>query len=184
MSDAELERAATAPSRWIALSYVEAKKDDHFLPPRVTRVKDPSTLMGFEGLASTDLLANLYLVPGGRYLVIGGQNCLGVWDLGYNTNAGMSSDENIWTAPVDDIQDFIVHPTPDGLGIRILTYSPQYVNNLVYYTLSLSNTHSHCLGLMTPCMSSRYIPKRRLLSSPKLRSSSSTYKTKNPSVTL
>jgi len=65
MSDAELERAATAPSRWIALS--SSRNDDKVLSPRVTQVivndLQPFEDMGYWGPI---YLIKLYLVPGGR----------------------------------------------------------------------------------------------------------------------
>ena len=57
-------------------------------------------------------------------------DCLGVWDLGYVSDANMASDgesTRVWVTRVNKIDTFIVQPTPDGLGIRILTCS--YVNN-------------------------------------------------------
>ncbi|KAF8803085.1 hypothetical protein BYT27DRAFT_6743004 [Phlegmacium glaucopus] len=69
----------------------------------------------------------LYLVPRGRYLVTSGPNCLGVWDLRYVSDGDIISDgkpTTMWAATVNYIRDFVVQPTADGLGIRILTYSP------------------------------------------------------------
>jgi len=130
MSNAELERAATAPSRWIALS---SRNHDGFLPSCTTRVpKDLASLtfetMGYWG--SGDFIYP-YVVPGGRYLVISSQRRLAVWDLRYVSDGDMSSDRKpttFWTTMVKDVDGFLVHPTPDGLGIRILLYSWKYVH--------------------------------------------------------
>ena len=138
MSDAELERAATAPSRWIALSSLQVRKKE--LPPLcATRViKSPIALMCFEypGLSPEDILVDMYLVPGGRYLVARSPHCLCVWDLGYVSDGDMSSDRKptkIWATTVESMGLFFVHPTPDGLGLRILACdSPRYVSNFVY----------------------------------------------------
>jgi hypothetical protein len=137
MSVSELERAATAPFRWIALSSSKNRNPDALLPSRTTRIirnPIPSTVNDSQGLEHLDFryrqLINMYLVPGGRYLVASSCDCLGVWDLGYVSDANTSSDgesTRVWVTRVHKIDTFIVQPTPDGLGIRILTSS--YVNN-------------------------------------------------------
>jgi hypothetical protein len=196
MSVSELERAATAPSRWIALSSSKDRNTDEILPSRRSRatriINKPTPLTEINSQDLEDLkwkiqdLKNVYLVPGGRYLVAAGRyvmaagygysyKCLvGVWDLGYVSEGDMSSDgksTRVWTTRVDKIDRFIVNPTPDGLGIRILTCS--YVNNLfqdIFYCPLLT----HFLGLITFCVSSRSIPNRRPTSMQKLGSSLST----------
>jgi hypothetical protein len=88
----------------------------------------------------------MQLIPGGRYLVTGGvlddipSNLLSVWDLGYvsNTEASSTTQLTMWSAKVE-FDGCLVHPTPDGLGLRILTYS--YVNGLVYHIILLSDDH-------------------------------------------
>jgi len=146
MADAELERAATAPLRWIALSSSKARNDDGVLPPRATRfIKDPMGSIA-DGIQLPDskyldshseyVVDCLYLVPGGRYLVASGPNCLSVWDLGYVSDGMESSNGKpikIWATTVNHMDEFVVHPTPDGLGIRILTFCPPYVNNFVHH---------------------------------------------------
>lgn len=195
MSVSELERAATAPSRWIALSSSKDRNTDEILPSRQSRTtpiigkliplteNDSQDLEGLKWKIQD--VKNVYLVPGGRYLVAAGRyvmasgygyeyNCLvGVWDLGYVSDGDMSSDgksTRVWTTRVDKIDRFIVHPTPDGLGIRILTCS--YVNNV--NTSSIVHCSLILLGLITFCVSSRSIPKKRPTSMQKLGSSLST----------
>ena len=150
MSVSELERAATAPSRWIMLS---SRSVNQVLPSCTTQINnsilstvdDPQVAEDSE--IELEALEKLYLVPGGRYLVASSSTCLGVWDLGYVSDGAMTSDEKstcVWATRVNDILEFTVCPTLDGLGIRILTSS--YVNNLVY-DLSLSNALTHSLAL-------------------------------------
>ena len=168
MSDAELERAAIAPRRWIALSSSKDRTSDELLPSRSTRViYNPNALEILEreeiDVDEEDL--DPYLVPGGRYLVMRGRGCLGVWDLGYDSDEEPS---RIWVTRQGSIEGFIVQPTGDGLGIRILAHS--YVNNLISEHL---HQYSH-LGLLPLCMSSRYIRRRMTPTSiQKLRSSRS-----------
>lgn len=82
----------------------------------------------------TSTFSECYLVPGGRYLVTNCWNyCLAVLDLGYVSDGNMSMDgksKKIWATKEHYycIEDIVVHPTPDGLGIRILTHS--YVKTL------------------------------------------------------
>jgi len=150
MSLLELERAATAPSRWIMLSSSKDRNPNKLLPSRTTRITNNSIPFTLDDLT----LQNLYLVPGGRYLVASSGlsrrtcDCVGVWDLGYVFDGAMSSDEKmtkVWVTRINGLGHFIVCPTPDGLGIRILTYSDH--NSI--YTLSLfeiypqKNTHEH-----------------------------------------
>ena len=118
---------------------------------RVARLKSPLSTVDDpqvpeDSEIELETLEKLYLVPGGRYLVASSSTCLGVWDLGYVSDGAMSSDEKstrVWATRVNDILEFTVCPTLDGLGIRILTSS--YVNNLVY-DLSLSNALTHSLA--------------------------------------
>ncbi|KAF8800136.1 hypothetical protein BYT27DRAFT_6844769 [Phlegmacium glaucopus] len=110
MSMAELERAATAPLRWIVLSSKDRNNDEVLYPRRTRVIENPHALLmktlQLHHSRKLRTFTGLYLVPGGRYLVTRGLHCLGVWDLG----------------SVSDVT-LRVHPTLDGLGIRILTYS-------------------------------------------------------------
>ena len=93
MTNHELERAATAPFRWIVLSCSEDRDEDGNLPVRMARyiVKPIGTLNapphhGFLEPERFEDFTKLYLVPGGRCLVIDDTDCLSVWDLGYVSN--------------------------------------------------------------------------------------------------
>ncbi|KAF8801581.1 hypothetical protein BYT27DRAFT_7341898 [Phlegmacium glaucopus] len=130
MSVAELERAASTPLRWIALSSLKDRHNSKVLHPRRTRViEDPLALimktLQLHDFRISRRLNDLYLVPGGRYLVTISPNCVGVWDLRYVSDGDMSDDEKptMWATEINNVIGFRVHPTPDGLGIRILTYS-------------------------------------------------------------
>jgi len=146
MSVAELERAAAAPLRWIALSSSKDRDKDRCLPSRMTRVlKNPvQSMIDRLKMPRRERVFRSwrpYLVPGGRYLVINGLDCLGVWDLGYVSDSGMSPNEKppkMWATRVNHIRRFPVHPTPDGLGIRILTHcseSPDHDDALYVFEI-------------------------------------------------
>ena len=149
MSVGQLERAATTPFRWIALSSLKDTKNN--IPSHSTRRIRFDTLIrpmvdDFQYLEYSDednddsegpgrRFLNLYLVPGGRYLVALGSQNISVLDLGCASDDDMSSDRRlarVWSIRVQHIacSSYAVHPTPDGLGIRILILL--YVNNLVY----------------------------------------------------
>ena len=88
MTDHELERAATAPFRWSVLSCSEDRDEYGNLPPRMAHsvVNPIGTLIApplheFLEPERFEDFTKLYLVPGGRYLVIDGTDCLSVWDL-------------------------------------------------------------------------------------------------------
>lgn len=91
--------------------------------------------MNLRGVLGPTQLGDLYLVPGGRYLVIIGMDCcsLGVCDLGYRLDNDMDASWDgeplkMWATTVDYVEKYRVHPTPDGQGIRILTCSLRYVD--------------------------------------------------------
>ena len=128
MSMAELECVATASMRWIALSSSEDRNDDGLLPRRATRtIKNPVKFM-MDALQinenwRSEVIIDLFLVPGGCCLVASTTNCVGVWDLGYISGGNVSTDGEsikIWVRYMDG---FLVHPTLDGLGVQVLAYS-------------------------------------------------------------
>lgn len=138
MSDAELEHAATAPFRWIALSASEHRHNSAGLLLSRTKRTIENPIESIKNVLQIPKdwwatnFTGLYLVPGGRYLVTSCWDCcLAVWDLGYVSDGDMSTDgkpPKMWVTKANYIENFVVHPTPDGLGIRILTHS--YVKTL------------------------------------------------------
>ena len=116
MSDLELEQAAIGPHRWIELSTsfsTQGPGDDKKLSPTTTRIIHNS--LAKEDDEETDL----FLVPGGRYLVgtCSENQKLGVWDLGY-----LSSADCKLIALVESGEYFGgIQATPDGMGLVIYT---------------------------------------------------------------
>ena len=109
MSDLELERAAMGPHRWIELCGTfrmqHSNDTSKILRPQKTRI-------------IKDMINELYIVPGGRYLVTAG-NGIFVWDLGYASTVDCKL-----VASVGQGRDFefcMVQATPDGKGLVILT---------------------------------------------------------------
>ena len=109
MSDLELERAAIAPHRWIELcsGFQKQQSNDssEMLSPRTTRI-------------IKDVINSLYIVPGGRYLVIVGDG-LFVWDLGYVSTVDCKLVASVGLG--DDFEFCMVQATPDGKGLVILS---------------------------------------------------------------
>jgi hypothetical protein len=106
MSDLELERAAMAPRRWIELCGAFQKHPNEVAYPRTTRIiKDAAQ-------------SNMFIVPGGRYLVSAGDG-LFVWDLGYVSTAECKLVASVGLG--GDFMFCVVQDTADGMGLVILT---------------------------------------------------------------
>jgi hypothetical protein len=119
MSDVELEKAAMAPRRWINLcaAFEEQHHDDFgtVLNPRTTRVIKDS-------LVDESYFPELFIVPGGRYLVSSSPSGIFVWDLGYTS----SSDCKLIASVKPNCESYsyyscMVQATPDGMGLIIFS---------------------------------------------------------------
>jgi hypothetical protein len=116
MSDLELEQAAIAPHRWIQLFKKQHPGDPGpgaILYPRTTRTIRDLAMQG---------LSNLFLVPGGRYLVVPTHNRLLVWDLGYVSNTYCTIIASVGLPVERVISEWpcMVQATPDDTGLIIL----------------------------------------------------------------
>ena len=118
MSNLELEKAAMAPRRWIELCGAFEKQ--HFnetsamLCPRATRiVKD---LLPTED-DYYDI--EIFIVPGGRYLVKLSQDGISVLDLGYTSSADCKLIASV--GPEGGSTTCMVQATEDGMGLIILS---------------------------------------------------------------
>ena len=120
MSDLEIEKAALGPHMWIELCGAYEKQ--HFcdpptiLWPRTTRLIDDlfSTEVDFE---STDL----FIVPGGRYLVSSSSDDISVLDLGNSSSADCKLIASV--VPEGGSYTCIVQATPDGMGLAMFSYN-------------------------------------------------------------
>ena len=115
MSDLEIEKAAMGPRRWIELCCALEKQDHNdngvTLRPRATRIIYDSNEFQDD--------FDLFIVPGGRYLVTHSPKRISILDLGYTS----SSDCKLIAVvglPANDYEAFIIHATPDGMGLTIL----------------------------------------------------------------
>ena len=90
MSDLENEKATMGPRRWIKLCrmYGRQSRYNHALKlsPRATRI--------IVDLFATEVryaATKIFIVPGGRYLVISSPDYISVLDLGYTSSANCFS---------------------------------------------------------------------------------------------
>ena len=118
MSDLELERAAMAPRRWIELCGAFKKQHSNdpgaILHPRATRILNDSFATEVN-YATTDI----FLVPGGRYLVSSSPGGISILDLGYTSSADCKLIASV--EPEGGSDTCIVQATPDGMGMTIFS---------------------------------------------------------------
>ena len=116
MSDLEIEKAAMGPRRWIELCRAYEKLQLHNPPamlyPRTTRIIDDSFTTEVRS-ANTDL----FIVPGGRYLVSSSPDNISILDLGYTSSADCKLIASV--GPEGGSNTCLVQPTPDGMGLVI-----------------------------------------------------------------
>ena len=122
MSDLELEKAAMAPRRWIEFCSAYEKRHLNnpgvMLRPRATRIIDDSLATEVNYLTT-----EMFIVPGGRYLVMSSHNTISVLDLGYTSSADCKLIASVerkgrggWGG-----NTYLVQATPDGMGLIILS---------------------------------------------------------------
>ena len=116
MSVLELEQAAIAPHRWIELC--GGLKKQHpgdfgdMLCPRTTRTITDVAIQ---------IVSYIFLVPGGRYLVVAAKERLLVWDLGYVSNAYCTLIASVELEGGYFFESIcMVQATPDDMGLIIL----------------------------------------------------------------
>ena len=117
MSDLEIEKAAMGPRRWIELCSALEKQDHNdngvTLRPRATRIAYDSNEFHDD--------IDLFIVPGGRYLVTRSPKSISILDLGCTSSSDCKLIALV-ELPVDsddEYEDFGVHATPDGMGLTI-----------------------------------------------------------------
>ena len=108
MTLGDLEDAATAPSRWLSLVYNSHLTDDMLIPSQTRILKLP------DQIDDPFIIPSLYLVPGGRFLLIF-TKFLMLFDLHYN----QVPPRFIGSTPVFLRGLCLVHPSTDGDGIQI-----------------------------------------------------------------
>ena len=119
MSLVELQKASAIPYRWIALSTSQKRDSINNFPSRGRRLEfgDGACIKGVD------------LITGGQYLVVYFTGMVAVCNFGNALSDSITSPD--WqctfspTVSADvgpgEYSNFSVHPTPDDLGLRILT---------------------------------------------------------------
>jgi len=110
MSLADIEDAVIAPERWLSLVYNCKGAPDEMLIPSQTRILELS-----ERVNDQDIIPSLYLVPGGRFLIILASS-LALFDVYDYASPRLIAETVI---PFFNRDFFLVHSSTDGEGIRI-----------------------------------------------------------------
>jgi hypothetical protein len=118
----ELEHAAVIPSLWRSIGSANKPLpvgDDQ--PHRTKRILCGPTSHGDGGITAWgDTLSDLFLVPGGRYLILFFDDLMSVYDLGNTPDTLLDCNTRLLASV--EIQFkwlFLVHPSPDGSALRI-----------------------------------------------------------------
>lgn len=136
MSLAELEHAAMAPYKWMALSSArDGSASRTALNTHRMRFLSP---LAAESLDSDEMdtaeeddfeVRSLFLVPGGRYLVTFAWRWVCVWDIGFAPHPENDYIHRpIAMVKMDLHSTHLVHASPDGQALRIFISCPTYVN--------------------------------------------------------
>ncbi|EDR03747.1 uncharacterized protein LACBIDRAFT_306762 [Laccaria bicolor S238N-H82] len=117
MSITELEHASLCPSRLSSLIH-----NDIPLRSFVTRILEPRTPTDSEG----DLCcSSVFLIPGGRFLVVDSAHGICLWDLGIH---GGKAPKFRPVAVIPDVMLLCCGPTQDGLGIILISRRTRHRN--------------------------------------------------------
>ena len=119
MSDLELENAAMGPRRWIELC--GALKKQHLNDPIATLRPRTARNINNSYVTWDDYeTTQIFVVPGGRYLVGYSAETIFILDLGYTLSADC---KRIASSSVKIENCFEVQATPDGMGLIIFSYT-------------------------------------------------------------
>ena len=119
MSDLELEEAAIAPTRWIELCGAFEKE---YLNDLGATLRPRKTKIINDSLVTYIASSKIFIVPGGRYLVVSSYHGISVLDLSCTS----STESGDCTLIASDGQKksyrtFIVQATTDGMGLIIFS---------------------------------------------------------------
>ena len=117
MSDLELENAAMGPHRWIELC--GAFERQH--PNDPGAVLWPRTIRIINAIEIDYFATDLFIVPGGRYLVTSSHISISVLDLGYTSSVDCKVIASVGLEGGDyGCNTCLVQATPDGMGLIIV----------------------------------------------------------------
>ena len=123
MSNLELEKAASAPTRWIELCGAFEKR--HLNIPGTKLLPLATKIINDMLLTEINIyLTDFFIVPGGRYLVISTYECISVLDLGCASSAESADCKliaSIRSKKNKYYRTCIVQATTDGMGLVIFS---------------------------------------------------------------
>ena len=123
MSLLELEHAAVVPSLWRSIGSGDKPLPvgDSDQPYRTKRILRRPTSHGDNGITAWgDTLLDLFLVPGGRYLILFFNDLMSVYDLGNTPDTILDCNTRLLASVEIQFEYlFMVHPSPDGSALRI-----------------------------------------------------------------
>ncbi|KAF8805716.1 hypothetical protein BYT27DRAFT_6653622 [Phlegmacium glaucopus] len=138
MTVLELKHAAMAPRRWIGLCAAFQKQD---LNDSCAKLCSRTTRIINNPLAAMADNPEIFIVPGGRYLISHSSTGLFVWDLGYTSSADckLIASVELSLGHEGRSHSCMVQATPDGLGLIIFSSHP-YKDCSIYEIYPQSET--------------------------------------------
>ena len=117
----ELEHAAVIPSLWRSIGSANKQLPVGDQPYRTKRILPGPTNYSIDGITAWgDTLFDLFLVPGGRYLILFFDDLMSVYDLGNTPDTLLDCNTRLLASV--EIQFkwlYMFHPSPDGSALRI-----------------------------------------------------------------
>jgi hypothetical protein len=155
MSDLEIEKAAMGPRRWIELCGAYEKQ--HLNDP--TAILRPRKTRNIDHLFATEVYfdyTDLFIVPGGRYLVSCSPRDISVLDLGYTSSADCKLVASV--VPEGGSYSCMIQTTSDGMGLTIYSSNGQVHLYMLLRVSSIVN-----LFLEIPALFMKFTPKVKCL---------------------
>ncbi|KAF5357140.1 hypothetical protein D9756_006812 [Leucocoprinus leucothites] len=126
MTTQELSQAAVAPSRWLTVVRQRYRQQAPAKQARGEMILEPSAVNSTPidlGLPADDEVQSLFLVPGGRFVVLLTLHSLQVWDLGLPGKGGVA--HRVTSIKMAQLYNlgFSAQPTKNGLGLRLVVPS-------------------------------------------------------------
>ncbi|KAJ7440152.1 hypothetical protein FB451DRAFT_1300792 [Mycena latifolia] len=158
MSLLELQYAATSGAAWFATRLNVQKSDttSASLEPLVRRIFSPRMVKTSDVAADKlGVVQKLVLVPGGRFLLIGTDHLVHLWDLGHGAGKLIKPHALASVAlPVPGSDPYIsILPAADGVGIEVMIRSynrDAKSSTLMVYRIFPSDRHPEFISITEP----------------------------------
>ena len=113
----ELEHAAVLPSLWRSIGLANKSVPDEQWPCSARRTTSPGVI-NHDRSAWNIPFRDLFLVPGGRYLIHFCDDRIGMYDLGHTPHSPLLDHARV-EVQLEYGGIYLVHPSPDGSALRI-----------------------------------------------------------------